>query len=469
MTAHSQRLAEFVAGLGYHDIPTDVIERIKLLTADLVGIAIRARHDADSTPTLMGAAADLGLGDGECGVFGGTETFGPLAAAFLNGALGHSLDFDDTHARASTHPGAPVIPAALAAAEMTGADGKTLLAGIVAGYETHVRLSLGVVPKEHYAKGHALTSTCGALAAAAAAARVFRLSPDQVEQAFGAALSQCAGTLQFLQGGGWGKRFQVGYASLNGLFAATLARNGYQGPEQPIEGRHGFLNTFSGAPQPDNVSQGLGSVFETLNVAVKPYPSCRYCHAGTDGVIELARRHDIAPGDVESVTIGTSHTGWTIIGDPLAEKHRPGNVTAGQFSMPFCAAVALIEGGMGWDDYDRHLNNPDTLALAARIDVVEDARAEQCFPAQMSASVRIVAGGETYETFVEIPKGEPENFVTPGELNAKFTDLAGPYLPPEKAAALFAALMQIDDFAAPRDAFAHAFADAPAPPRVAAG
>ena len=172
----------------------------------------------------------MGMAVGNSGVFGDAARYTPAGAAFLNGALAHSLDFDDTHAAGSLHPGAPVIPAALAAGEMVGAPpAPTCWPAIVAGYEMTCRVALALPAGEHYDRGFHPTATCGAFGAAAAAARVFGLAAEQVEGALGTVLSQCAGSLQFLVNGAWTKRFQVGWAATNGLMAATLVREGFKG------------------------------------------------------------------------------------------------------------------------------------------------------------------------------------------------------------------------------------------------
>src|SRR3546814_352766 len=154
MTEATKKLATFAAELDYEAIPADVVARAKLLVLDLTGIALRARFDVDSTPAMMQAMKALGLDSGTGSVIGDRTTVSPPAAALINGALGHSLDFDDTHAPASLHPSAPVVPAALAAAEMVGASGRDLLAGIVAGYETICRLSKALPPADHYDRGY---------------------------------------------------------------------------------------------------------------------------------------------------------------------------------------------------------------------------------------------------------------------------------------------------------------------------
>ena len=199
-------LATYCSGLQLSDLPPEVVARTRLLVLDLVGNIVRGRHDAESTPALLAAASALGMVGGTCSVFGDRTGYTAAGAAFLNGAFGHSLDFDDTHAAASLHPGAPVIPAALAAAEMMGASGADVLAGIVAGYEVILRVALALPAGDHYDRGFHPTATCGAFGAAAAAARVLNLDATGVENALGIALSQSAGSLQFLANGAWTKR-----------------------------------------------------------------------------------------------------------------------------------------------------------------------------------------------------------------------------------------------------------------------
>jgi len=160
-------------------------------------------------------------GTGDATVFGDSKTYTPAVAALLNGALGHSLDFDDTHADSSLHPSAPVVPAAFAVGEMVGASGREVLTAIVAGYEVCCRLGNALDPTSHYARGFHPTATAGTYGAAAAAAKLFGLSKDQIIAAFGVSGSQAAGSLQFLVNGAWNKRYQVGAAAMNGVIAAT--------------------------------------------------------------------------------------------------------------------------------------------------------------------------------------------------------------------------------------------------------
>jgi len=448
MTGTTRQLSEFVAALNVSgteaNVPAEVVDRAKVLIADTIGISIRARHDADSTAAVMNAIDKLGLAGSGASVFGEPRSFTPLGATIINGTLAHSLDFDDTHASASTHSSAPIMPAAIAAAEMCGASGADVVAGVIAGYEVQLRLALALVPKDHYERGFHPTATCGVFGAVAAAARVMGLSADQIENAFGAAGSQAAGSMQFLENGSWNKRFHVGHASGSGLMAAVLASEGYKGSSQAIEGKAGFLRAYAPNPKIELATAGLGDTWETMNLAVKPYPTCRYSHAAMDALIDLRNTNDVATDDIESVEIGLPKMGWKIIGDPIEAKRTPANVVDGQFSMPFCAAVALREGKMAWDDYDRHLSDADTMSLCQRINTVVDDKPEAEFPRNMSAVVRLTTKAGEHEAFVIVPKGEPSNFVSSEEVRSKFMGLVEPYLTGAQAEDLLASLLALD-------------------------
>jgi 2-methylcitrate dehydratase PrpD len=437
----TRTLARFVHELTFEKLPVAVRERVPALVLDLAGIMVRARHEAESTPAMIAAARRLGLAHGTCTVVGDAAGYSPAGAAMVNGTLAHSLDFDDTHAPGSLHPSAPIVPAALAAAEITGADGRALIAAVVAGYEVQIRLSLALDPAAHYDRGFHPTATCGAFGAAAAAGRLLGLDAEGQMHAFGIVLSMAAGSMQFLVNGAWTKRSHVGHAAMCGLTAATLAAEGYQGAANALEGKWGFLHAYAPASDAGKAVDGLGERWETLKIAVKPYPSCRYSHAAIDGIRELVREHRIKPDEVQTVTVGVPEPGWKIIGNPEPAKQSPVSVVDGQFSMAFCGAVALRTGGLVWDDYARHLADRDTLALCKRIYTRVDPKAQADFPAEMSASVRIATARGEFETYVRVPKGEPANFLSPAELRAKFDGLVAPYLTADRANALATGLL----------------------------
>lgn len=440
----TERLARFAATLRFEDLPTEVMERAKLLFADLAGIMVRAQS-LDSTVSLMAALRELGQAGGEARVLGSAEAWTPQAAALIGGAAAHSLDFDDTHAASQLHPGAPVIPAALAAAQMVGASTRELIAGIVAGYEVMIRVALGLPTLLHSQRGYHATATTGVFGAAAAAGRVLRLTADQMAHAYGSALSASAGTGQFVVNGAWTKRFHVGNAAANGLLAAVLASHGYTGATQAFEGKEGFFKVYSPAPQPEAAVQGLGTQWEILQSGLKPYPCCRGIHAPLDAVFALQRERAIAMADIESVRVGMARRSVYVVGEPQARRRDPQNVVDCQFSTHLCLAIALKHQRMGWDDYEPALKDAEIRALMQRIDVHEDAECEAAFPKAFSAVVDIrLKGGETRRQFIHQPRGEPQTMLSPEELRAKFALLVGPSLGPRGEAAFFDAIQSMD-------------------------
>lgn len=427
MTDETAKLAAYVAGLTYDAIPREVLERAKHLTLDFLGSAVRARREAESTPSLLGMLKALGLDhNGDATVVGDNKTWTPAVAALLNGALGHSLDFDDTHADSSLHPSAPVVPAAFAAGEMVNASGRDVLTAIVAGYEVCCRLGNALDPTSHYARGFHPTATAGTYGAAAAAAKLFGLTKEQIISAFGVSGSQAAGSLQFLVNGSWNKRYQVGAAAMNGVIAATLARDGFLGSSESVEGKHGLLVGYTDDAHPDKAVADLGKVYETMKIGVKPYPSCRYTHAAIDALLAMRRAHNLTPDQIKRVEIGLHRNGITLTGDAPTKRH-PTSIVGGQFSMFFTGALALDQGRFGWDDYAR-LGDKAINALADKIDVVQDDRLEVGRTHPFGARVTVTTDDGVHEELYPDPSGEPSSFPDSAAMRQKFLTLARPVL-----------------------------------------
>ncbi|TWF59206.1 MmgE/PrpD family protein [Neorhizobium alkalisoli] len=437
-------LSHYAAETSYQDLPAEVVVRAKLLIIDFIGSIVRASKEADSTPSILAMVRKLGLGAaGDASVFGLQQRYSPAIAALLNGAFGHSLDFDDTHASSSLHPSAPVVSAAFAAAQTTGSSGKALIAAIVTGYEVCCRLGNALDPTAHYARGFHPTATAGVFGAAAAVGNLYGLDAKRVASAYGVAASQAAGSLQFLVNGAWNKRYQVGAAAMNGVIAATLAREGFVGAADAIEGKHGFLSGYSDGAVPQRGVDKLGETYETMMIGVKPYPSCRYTHAAIDGILSLRSAQGIAPADIISIDIGLHRNGITLTGEPLEAKRRPRSVVDGQFSMPFTAAVAMKKGQFGWDDYAL-LGTSEIDALASRVTVSRDESLEGR-PHPFGANIRLRTSSGEFSAHVPDPRGEPENFPTEADFCSKFRLLAEPVLGTGVTDRLLNSLLHLDD------------------------
>lgn len=430
----TREYAEYAADLTYEEIPDDVVEYAKHLVLDWVGLAAGSGPRAASTDSFFGAISDLDDG-GSATVLTTGEGHSPEYAALLNAAMVHSLDYDDTHRAGSLHPGAPVVGAALTVAEEEDATGEEFLAAVVAGYEIACRLSMAVNPASSYDRGFHMTATCGVFGATAAAGKLSGFDADAIESALGVDGSQAAGSLQFLENGGWNKRLHPGWAAHSALVATALADNDFFAASRPIEGDRGFLQGYSDDPHPEKATEGLGEEYELANTAIKPYPVCRYMHGPLDALFEIVDEVGVDPDAVESVTVHMPEAGYKLIGDPA--NRYPESFVDAQFHMPYGAAVALVRQDDGVDAFMEGVDGDldDDLKRIADLTTTETAdHIEAVYPDQWVSEVAVTVDGETHERSSEYPRGEPENPLTWEELVGKFDDLVVPVLGEDVAA-----------------------------------
>ena len=424
--AITRTLVRFCNQLDAADLIPEVFDRAKYLLLDYLGVALAGSLAESSQPIhkmLPGAA-----GGGSCTVLGTSLRATPESAALANGTSAHSVELDDTHQAGSIHPGVVMYSVAIALSEMNPEiNAAEFAAAVVAGYEVATRLAMAVQPKFHYALGFHPTSTCGVFGAAVTAAKLLRLSEEQMLSAVGIAGSMAAGSLEFLADGTWTKRLHPGLAAQSGILAANLAAQGFRGPSTILEGRDGFLHGYSREAKPELVTQNLGRDFEILHTAVKPHACCRYMQAPIDALLSLARENDIPAAHVERVEIAVLEAGWSLVCEPREKKNSPSNTVDAQFSMPYGAAVALLHRRAGLDQFAAgNFASPELKALMGKIVLVKDKRIEENFPKEWAAIVTVsLQDGKRYEKHVRFPKGDPENPLTWEELAAKFTSLAG--------------------------------------------
>lgn len=436
--------AAFCASHRYEDIPDAVRERTKHLVLDTLGIAIGGRRAA-STDSLVSGTRRLNRDAGGATVLATGEEMGPEYAALLNGAMAHSLDFDDTHRASSLHPGAPVMPAALAAGEAVDATGRDLLTAIVTGYEVTIRLGMALDPSAHYARGFHGTATCGLFGATAAAGSLYGFDAATFERAFGLNGSQAAGSLQFLENGAWNKRAHPGLAAHRALLSTAYAETGFRAATEPIEGGRGFLQGYSDDPAPGKATAGLGETYELENVAIKPYPCCRYMHAPLDALFDLVDRHDIDHAAVERVDVEMASPGIELTGDPT--NRYPQTVVDCQFSMPFGAALALVHRDDSVDAFLEAAEGGVSEPLKRIIDLTTVSEAdwiEAAYPEQWPAAVTVETTEGTYTARTEYARGEPENPLSWEDLVGKYEQLTEPVLGTDAAVAFRRAVDDLD-------------------------
>lgn len=430
-------IADFVSAVTLDRVPGDAQDRLKQCLLDFVGISAFAAVHAESSGPFRQAVLALAPRPGPGTVVGEARRYPFQYAALLNGAFAHTLDFDDTNLYGSLHPGAPVIPAALALAEQENASGATFLAALAAGYEVACRVGAALGPTA-YDRGFHITAVAGIFGAVAAGAKVLGLDAPRTLDAFGIALSQAAGSMQYLENGAWTKRLHPGFAAQDALVSLALARAGVRGAARALEGRYGLLAGYSNAPAPQHLVDRLGDRWTLTETAIKPYPSCRLTHGAIDAALALRDREPADARGRAAIEIRLSPKGYQIVGEPLPQKVRPENVVDGQFSVYFQTAVAWLDGRVDWASYDR-LGDERVQALMDRIHVKADETI-----ALAGADVAISVDGREMSERVEAPFGEPERPVPWERLEAKFSGLASAVLGPARAPRVIATVRSIE-------------------------
>ena len=205
------------------------------------------------------------------------------------------MDYDDIHRGAVMHPAVTIFPTLLALGEDSGVSGKDFLTAAVVGYDVANKIGKAHGTLVH-ARGFHPTGTTGIFASTLAGASILGLPVEQARNAFGMNISQSAGAQQYEVNGSWDKRIHTGLAAHNAIVSLFLAREGYRGSVDPIEGKHGYFALYASKPlDAARVLDGLGAEFEVMNTAVKPYPICRCSHAAIDAVIAFVRDNDLKP------------------------------------------------------------------------------------------------------------------------------------------------------------------------------
>jgi 2-methylcitrate dehydratase PrpD len=413
--ALTEQLAKFVVATQPSDLPPAVVDAAKYYTLDWLGSAMAGTVTAPGRAFLEHAAAQ---GAGPATVIGLVAARGTPTAALVNGALSHIVEMDDLHRASVVHPGAVVMPAALAVAEAQGAGGLDFLTAVVLGYEVAIRIG-EAVGKSHYRLWHN-TATCGVFGSAAAAGRLSGLSVGEMVWALGSAGTMAAGLWEFNADGAMSKPLHAGHAASAGLLAADLASRGLSGARRILEGERGFFAATSQDAEPDCVISGLSrgmADYKISGVSIKPHASCRHTHPAVDAALLIRNR--IAPGGQGIAGIEIETYGAALA---LTDNAAPHNPHAAKFSMQYCVSSALLRGSVGLRDFEPGATTDKGVrALMDRVRLRHSPALEGRYPAAWPVRVSVTMGdGQTVVESVDHPRGDPENPLSWGELRAKF-------------------------------------------------
>jgi 2-methylcitrate dehydratase PrpD len=360
----TRELASFVADCDPAAMPRQVRDIAIAGILDSIGVMIAGRSEPAPSilkQVLTGAAAEAHIAFGD-------DMASAADAAWIGATAAHALDYDDVSIQG--HTSAVMVPALLAEAEATNASGADLVTAYVVGFEVWADLVLRE-PDQHHRKGWHPTGLFGVIGAAAACARLRRLTAAQVVNALGLAASQSAGVMANF--GSMAKPFHAGRAAHGGLVAARLAQAGMTASPDALEHPQGLLSAASPNGRVDlarPVAAGDGWHLLRQGLSIKKYPTCLSTHRTLDGLIALAQQHALVPEQVESVQISMSARNATIL-----RSHRPQTGLEAKFSAEFAAASALLKQRLTLAELDdAYVAGPDVQALLPRVSLSHDSR-----------------------------------------------------------------------------------------------
>jgi 2-methylcitrate dehydratase PrpD len=421
----SRELSKFIRDLSYDKLPSDIQKLAKVCLLDYLACTL-AGSRSEIRPIFESLIEDAG-GTPQATVIGSGTKTSLSNAVLINGAYSHVLELDDIHRLAMYHPGIVVLPTALAIAENEHLSGKALMEAIVTGYEIGIRIGVAVNPS-HFRYWHT-TGTVGSFASSATAGKLMDLSEDEMVWALGNAGTQASGLWQFNIDGAMTKPLHAGKACMNGLLAAMLAKRGFTGAENIIEGHKGFCVATSEAVNYDFVLHNLGRVFECSGIGVKVHSGCRHTSSPVDGALALRKEHAVKAEDIEEITIRTY-----ALGKDLCGSMSPKNISEAKFSIAYCVCCALAFGHCNIGEMQMNVIHSNQIKdLLSRTSLVVDEELEKRFSMGYGSIVAVtLKNGESFSVLTEHAKGDPENPASLEEMQTKFRLLSDNIIPPEK-------------------------------------
>jgi 2-methylcitrate dehydratase PrpD len=415
----TQALSEFLSAITYEALPGAVVSRTEELFLDWLASALAGRG-ARPVAALEQFANLMGPAQGASEILTTRRRSSPFFAALVNGAASHFVEQDDLHSSSVLHPGTVVFPAVLAAGQHAGISGKALIAASVAGYECGVRVG-EFLGRSHYTIFHT-TGTAGKLAAAAGVAHVLGLDARQMQHCLGSAGTMAAGLWEFLRDAADSKQLHTAKAAADGLMAAYIARDGFTGAKQILEGKQGMAAGMSSDADARWLTDGLGTRWALPETSFKFHASCRHTHPAADALLALMQEQGLEAREIEHVTTHVHQGALDVLG-PVTD---PRTLHQSKFSMGFVLALIAVKGRAGLADFtEAALEDRELRQFHDKVTMVLDPEIDRAYPRRWMGRVTVkTRDGREIEKKISSPKGDPDNSLSRAELEDKALRLA---------------------------------------------
>lgn len=411
MSNHLDQLCSFLCETSFDDLPLEVIDRARLVTAD----TLAAIAGGSAEPEMRALTSSLLPGSvGTSSVVGTGHRVGVATAAFLNASAGTFLELDEGNRFSRGHPGIHTLPAALAHAESIASSGKSFLLALVLGYEVGVRIGIGgsLKPSVH---PH---GTWGTVAAAVAVAKLENAELDKMRQVINIASSLgLANSIETMLEGGTVRNTFAGSSGQTGHLVWQLVQAGFSGEADGLASV--WSKVLSDSWNPAALTEDLGQRWEILRNYFKRHACCRYNHGALDVLQDLRRKHPFEHDEVERVDVETYAIAARLC-DPS-----PKNTLAAKFSVPFSIATTLVRRSTGVGSFTWEALGDETIKkLCTRVTVREDPRLTDLLPGLRPARLAVMLkDGTRLDGYTETNRGDDVDPYLPEELAEKFFEL----------------------------------------------
>ncbi len=424
----TETLADYICGLRPEDLTTDAVVMAKRCLLDLLGAAA-AGFETGAAAAVRDAGSRASAG-GRSLWFTDLRFSGPFAA-LMNSAAASALDLDDGHRAAGGHPGASIIPAAVAIAEEVEAGPEEFLAAIVAGYEVGIRVAAA---RDFTSLDTLSTGRWCSYGAAAAGAYLRKTAPSKLAQALAIAGVLAPGLSAAGYSSVMGNHVKEGipWSTFTGLWALEFAEQGLTGPTDILDHPSSYDR--------EKILEDLGTGFAIEGVYFKPYSCCRWSHSALDALLVLMAEYHLAPEAVQKVEVHTFGRALR-----LNNAIAPASLEGAQYSIPFSLAVAALLGRQALLPMPFEcLGRPELISFARKVELYVDPELDRAFPARVPARVIVRTARGDYEKLVTDALGDPANPLDAASLASKFRTLSRGIMPPQAQEEMIAAITRLD-------------------------